>query len=427
MQKVAKYNSKKMAKKVLQMISLESINEIENLEMNKCNYLQLNDKHFYIFNDDPEKSTTYYFLNSFEPKYYKIFVDTMKLLFEKQDLTQIDTINICNHYYKTKKNHISTVIYNKITIHQQLTNPNSFDMNDHNILRLLGLYFYEETFTELKKYRYSYLAENLFIQSINLGNKYAVYDLFKMFYDEKTWTNLDLKNIEHILICCDVHFKQHPYYDLLKNVIDCKMATIYLHYYKYDNCLAILNDFILQYDATINMTENKRNLYGSICEKIGKCYLGKTNIDEAKKWFLNGVLMKNTKCMKHLYIQFANKIDIYILLQPFLEIINSWNNETMDYIIYMFKNNSSVIRYLKLEKYNERKINLKRKFDIFVNNNNISQCIICHDEDKIVAPICNNNHQLCYVCYGTVIEKLKDGQDESELCPFRCTQKKTRI
>ena len=180
-----------MAKKVLQMISLESLNEIETLEINKYNYLQLNDKHFYVFNNDPEKSTTYYFLNSFEPKYYKIFVDVMKTLFQRKEPPQTDKINICNHYYKKKHNHISTVIYNKNTIHQQLTNPNSFNMNDHNILRLLGLYFYEETFTELKKYKYSYLAENLFIQSINLGNKYAVYDLFKMFYDEKTWTNVD--------------------------------------------------------------------------------------------------------------------------------------------------------------------------------------------------------------------------------------------
>ena len=416
-----------MAKKVLQMISLESLNEIETLEINKYNYLQLNDKHFYVFNNDPEKSTTYYFLNSFEPKYYKIFVDVMKTLFQRKEPPQTDKINICNHYYKKKHNHISTVIYNKNTIHQQLTNPNSFNMNDHNILRLLGLYFYEETFTELKKYKYSYLAENLFIQSINLGNKYAVYDLFKMFYDEKTWTNVDLKSIEHILICCNVHIKQHPYYDFLKNYFECKMSTIYLNYFEYDSCLAILNDFMLQYDATMNMTDNKRNIYGSICEIIGKCYLGKTNINEAKKWFLNGVLIKNAKCLKHLYVQFANKIEIYTLLQPFFDIIYSWNNEAMDYIIHLFKNNSSVIEHLKLKKHNEKKINLKRKFDIFVNNNNIAQCIVCYDEDKIVAPICNNNHLLCYICYETIIEKLKDEQDESELCPFRCTQKKTKL
>uniref|UniRef100_A0A6C0H6C5 RING-type domain-containing protein n=1 Tax=viral metagenome TaxID=1070528 RepID=A0A6C0H6C5_9ZZZZ len=284
--------------------------------------------------------------NKYDEKIILLIFNSSELKEEDYDLNDSNVLNIIGIYYRhVKKDNENAKKYYLIAIEKE---------NEDAMYNIGYLYDKEKDYENAKKY---------YLMAIVKGNTSALNNLGNLYYDKKDYENAK----KYYLIA-------------IEKGNDSAMNNLGLLYYKVEKDYENAKKYYLM-SAEKGNNDAMNNL-GSLYYNIEK------DNENAKKYWLMAIEKGNESAMNNIK-QIMNKIELYLCLK---EIENK--TELVENEIKKLK---------KVKKVNE----YENKLIYFDGLNNIKNCEICFENDKLHLLMECGRHDICKDCFIKV-----------EKCPY---------
>jgi TPR repeat protein len=338
-------------------------------------------------------------------------------------------------------------------------NPENYDLNNHIILGLIGLYYSHI-------YKNCELAKKYFIIANEKGNPDAMFNLGSYYHEiEKNYDEMK----KYYLMAInkgnnDAMYNLGSYYEEIEKNYD-EMKKYYLMAINKGNNDAIYNLGYYYHDIEKNYDEMKKYYIMAINkgDGVSMYYLGyyykdiEKNYDEMKKYYLMAIEKGNSNAMFSMGIYYQNIEKNYDEMKKYyLMAMDKGNSNAQYYMgLYYYKKNDVeyMLKYICngiengnipclhfiIRYFNKNKPNLLKLFNILINLNKKSISVIYKIEEliknkeiqkytqKIIISIVGNTYtgsfKTCVVCFETNIN-IKFDCGHEICCNCYCSMKK---